>query len=56
MKSKKLNKIIIKYPVSGDNAVTSVTYKQTEQRVYINKQQYFAGIISEVWVFKIGGY
>jgi len=51
MKSKKLNKIITKYPVSGDNAVTEVTYKQPEQRTYINKQQYFEGIAPEVWVF-----
>jgi predicted helicase len=56
MKSQKLNKIITKYPVSGDNAVTEVTYKQTEQRIYINKQQYFEGITPEIWTFKIGGY
>lgn len=56
MKSKKLNKIITRYSISGDNAVTEVTYKQTEQRVYINKQQYFEGITPEVWEFKIGGY
>ncbi|MEG5045301.1 type ISP restriction/modification enzyme [Microcoleus sp. B4-C1] len=56
MKSKKLNKVITKYPVSGDNAVTQVTYNESEQRIYINKQQYFEGIFPEVWAFKIGGY
>ncbi|NET58479.1 MAG: N-6 DNA methylase [Symploca sp. SIO2E6] len=56
MKSTKLNQIITKYPVSGDNAVTQVTYKPSQQRVYINKQQYFEGIASDVWTFKIGGY
>ncbi|WP_377476370.1 MAG: N-6 DNA methylase [Microcoleus anatoxicus] len=56
MKSKKLNKVITKYPVSGDNAVTQVTYNESEWRVYINKQQYFQGIFPEVWAFKIGGY
>lgn len=56
MKSKKLNKVITKYPVSGDNAVTQVTYNESERRVYINKQQYFEGVFSEVWAFKIGGY
>lgn len=56
MKSKKLNKVITKYPVSGDNAVTQVTYNESEQRVYINKQQYFEGVFPEVWAFKIGGY
>ncbi len=56
MKSKKLNKVITKYPVSGDNAVTQVTYNESERLVYINKQQYFQGIFPEVWAFKIGGY
>jgi predicted helicase len=56
MKSKKLNKLIAKYPVSGENAVTSVTYKPPLQRVYINTQQYFEGIPPEVWAFKVGGY
>jgi predicted helicase len=56
MKSKKLNKVITKYPLSGDNAVTQVTYNEPERRVYINKQQYFEGVFPEVWGFKIGGY
>ncbi len=56
MKSKKLNKVITKYPVSGDNAVSEVTYKESERLVYINKQQYFEGIPAEVWAFKVGGY
>ncbi len=56
MKSKKLNKVITKYPVSGDNAVTEVNYQQSEQRIYINKQQYFEGVSPEIWEFKIGGY
>jgi len=56
MESRKLNKLITKYQGDGDDAVTQVTYKATEQRVYINKEQYFAGIPPEVWEFKIGGY
>ncbi len=56
MKSKKLNKLITKMGGSGDNAVTEVTYKPTEQQVYINKKRYFEGIAPEVWGFKIGGY
>lgn len=56
MKSKKLNKLITKMGGSGDNAVTEVTYKPTEQQVYINKNRYFEGIAPEVWEFKIGGY
>ena len=56
MKSKKLNKLITKMSGDGDNAVTEVTYKPTEQRVYINGDRYFEGIAPEVWEFKIGGY
>ncbi len=56
MKSKRLNKMIAKYPVSGENAVTSVTYEPALQRVYIHAQQYFEGIPPEVWAFQVGGY
>jgi predicted helicase len=56
MKSKKLNKLITKMGGDGDNAFTEVTYKLTEQRVYINKNRYFEGIAPDVWEFKIGGY
>ena len=56
MKSKKLNKLITKMSGDGDNAVTEVTYKPTEQRVYINGDRYFEGIAPDVWEFKIGGY
>ena len=56
MKSKKLNKLITKMSGDGDNAVTEVTYKPTEQRIYINKNRYFEGIAPDVWEFKIGGY
>ena len=56
MKSKKLNKLITKMSGNSDNAVTEVTCKPTEQRVYINGDRYFEGIAPEVWEFKIGGY
>ena len=56
MKSKKLNKLITKMGGDGDNAVTEVTYKPTEQRVYINSDRYVEGIPPHVWEFKIGGY
>jgi len=56
MKSKKLNKVTTRYQGNGDNAVTEVTYKLAAQQVHINKQQYFEGIVPEVWGFKIGGY
>jgi predicted helicase len=51
-----LNNLITKYPVSGSNTVEKVSYDENNKRVYINKQQYFEGIPSEVWNFHIGGY
>jgi predicted helicase len=56
MESPKLNNLITKYPVVGPNQVETVRYDEANQRVYINKSQYFAGISPEVWNFHIGGY
>jgi len=56
MESPALNKLITKYPISGSNLVEKVTYSEPNQRVYINKSQYFEGIPPEVWNFHIGGY
>ncbi|WP_017716733.1 type ISP restriction/modification enzyme [Kamptonema formosum] len=56
MKSHKLSQPAVQYPVSGDNAVTKVSYKPALQRVYINREQYFQGIAPQVWAFKVGGY
>jgi len=49
MKSKKLNKLITKMSGDGDNAVTEVTYKPIEQRIYINSDRYFEGITIDQW-------
>jgi len=56
MESPVLNNLITKYPVTGDNSVEKVTYDDNNQRVYINKTQYFEGVPPEVWEFHIGGY
>jgi hypothetical protein len=42
--------------VSGSNLVEKVAYSEPDQRVYINKSQYFEGVPPEVWSFHIGGY
>jgi predicted helicase len=42
------------FPIVGNNIVDKVAYK--ENRVYINKTQYFDNVKSEVWEFQIGGY
>jgi len=56
MESSVLNNLITGYPVAGDNSVEKVTYDDNNQRVYINKTQYFEGVAPEVWNFHIGGY
>jgi predicted helicase len=56
MESLLLNRFITKYPVAGTNMVDKVSYNEINQRVYINKEQYFEGITPELWNFHIGGY
>jgi len=57
LKSPELDSPIAKYQGSGDNdRIEKVTYKEDEQRIYINKEKYFEGISPEVWNYHIGGY
>jgi predicted helicase len=56
MESPKLNSLITKYPIVGPNQVETLRYDEANQRVYINKVQYFEGVFPEVWNFHIGGY
>jgi predicted helicase len=56
MKSPTLNNLITKYPITGSDEVEKVSYDDNNQRVYINKTQYFEGVPPEVWEFHIGGY
>ena len=44
----------VSYPEIGDNLVSQ--YELKDNRVYINKTQYFGNIQKEVWEFFIGGY
>ena len=51
-----LNTPITKYPIDGSHKVEKVAYDEKNQRLYINKTQYFEGVPAEVWEFHIGGY
>ncbi|RKZ50918.1 MAG: hypothetical protein DRQ99_33500 [Candidatus Parabeggiatoa sp. nov. 3] len=42
------------YPIEGDNRVEKITYKN--EKVYINKTQYFDNVTEAIWQFHIGGY
>ena len=54
LESPKLEKIITTYPKDGDNEVVKLEYNQ--DRVFINKEQYFDGVPELAWNFYIGGY
>jgi len=42
------------YPIEGNNLVDKITYQ--DEKVYINKTQYFNSVKESVWQFHIGGY
>jgi hypothetical protein len=50
------------FPVAGTNEVEQVRYTAPgegdaeEGRVWINREQYFANVSTEVWNFHVGGY
>lgn len=42
------------FPITGNNVVEKIDYK--DNKVYINKTQYFDNVALESWEFHIGGY
>ncbi len=42
------------FPIQGNNLVEKLAYK--EEKVYINKTQYFDHVTPDLWEFHIGGY
>jgi predicted helicase len=42
------------YPIEGTNQIDKLTYQ--DEKVWINKTQYFDAVPPEVWEFYIGGY
>jgi predicted helicase len=54
LESPVVENFITQYPEDGDNVVNSPIYKNN--RVYINKTQYFAHVPQVAWDFYIGGY
>jgi predicted helicase len=49
-----LKKIVLKFPVKGSNNVEKISFEKG--KIWINKEQYFAGTSEEVWNYYIGGY
>jgi len=57
LKSPALDPPVAKYQGSGTNdRIDKISYKEDEQRIYINKDKYFEGVAPEVWNYHIGGY
>lgn len=67
LESPLVNQFLTSYPIEGDNRVTrrltksSPGFKMTDReqqvgQVWINDQQYFAGVPVTAWEFYIGGY
>ena len=54
LKSAKVEDFITTYLVAGENLVEKVAY--SEEKVWINANQFFGKIPEELWNFKIGGY
>ncbi|MFQ5686536.1 MAG: type ISP restriction/modification enzyme [Candidatus Scalindua sp.] len=56
LKSKSLSNPISKFQGDGTGIVEKPEYYEKEKKVLINKEQYFEGIVKEVWEYQIGGY
>ncbi len=54
LKSEELSQITAKFPIEGNNKIEKVSYK--DNKIYINKNQYFDNIKEEVFGYYIGGY
>jgi len=56
LKASALDETEIGFPKGGSNRVEKISYDKENQRVFINKEQYFEGISKEVWEYRIGAY
>jgi len=56
LKHPDLQKTEVGFPKDGSNKVEKVSYTEGDQRVFINKEQYFGGVPKEVWKYRIGAY
>ena len=54
LESPKVNNFITTYPIADGSLVEKVTYQN--EKVFINKNQYFGGVPQSAWDFYIGGY
>ena len=51
-----LKNFVTSFPVPGSDVVEGVRYDAKNERVSINKEQYFQRVPAQVWEFQVGGY
>jgi len=56
LKSKALNKPLVRYWGKGEDKIEKPVYDAEGQRVFINEKKYFENITPEMWNYHIGGY
>ncbi|MDP2365245.1 MAG: type ISP restriction/modification enzyme, partial [Ignavibacteria bacterium] len=54
LKSNKLSKTISAFPVKVNKKIEKLKYE--DEKVWINKDQYFSNVKPEVWEYQIGGH
>ncbi|MCK9426752.1 MAG: N-6 DNA methylase [Ignavibacteriaceae bacterium] len=54
LKAKELENVISKFPVAGSYKVIRPKYE--DEKVWINKEQFFNNVKEEVWKYQVGGY
>ncbi|MBI3753792.1 MAG: DNA methyltransferase, partial [Deltaproteobacteria bacterium] len=54
LKPEELGQSIARFQGKGDNKVEKLKYEKG--KLFINNDQYFEGILPEVWEYRIGGY
>jgi len=56
MQSPELDSLLVKFQGTGDKRVDKIKHDEKDERVYINKDQYFEGIEENICQYRIGGY
>lgn len=54
LKSNKFSKTISGFPVKVNKQIEKIKYE--DEKVWINKEQYFTNVKPEIWEYQIGGY
>ena len=54
LSSKELSKPLTKFNGKGNNKVTDVNFKESDEQLFINPTQYFTGITKEMWEWEVG--